>query len=224
MAITLIEMVNKVLRATGQRPNKTAFAETDSSAFLRDRINDAVFELYQMAPTTVDADGTLTLPSATRSVAAVAGLDPYRIYDWGWRINDPTGDIPLQFVDEKMIIQTFPLYETHQGPRPVYVYIANNLPSFYPLLEAGADSLTIQYKYPANVVALTTTTATFPFADGSDEMRFIELYAKFEYEMHKLMGNPDKTEGQLETTRAGLFGKYATIRGAYLVGNRRLGA
>jgi hypothetical protein len=76
MTATLIDVVNEVLRATGQRPNKTAFAETDSSAFLRDKINDALDELYDMAPFTIDADGTLTLPASTRTVAVAATLDP----------------------------------------------------------------------------------------------------------------------------------------------------
>jgi len=224
MTDTLIDVTNEVLRATGQRANKTAFAETDSSAFIRQKINDALDELYDMAPSTVDADGTLTLPASTRTVAALAGLDPYEIYDWSWRINDATGDIPLNFVTEEWIIQTFPLYETQEADRPQYVYLSNNVPAFYPLLSAGSAPLPIQYKYPAQFVKLTATTATFPWPDRSDEMTFTKLYAQLEYEMHKLMGNPDHTREKLETVRCRLTAKYWLKRPAGFIGNRIIGA
>lgn len=223
MADTLIDVVNEVLRATGQRPNKTAFAETDSTAFIRDRINDALDELYDMAPTSVDANGTLTLPASTRTVAALAGLDPSEIYQWGWRINNANGDIPLKFVSERHIIENYPLYETEEADSPRLVYLSNNTPAFYPLLSAGSASLTIQYKYPAQFVKLTEPSATFPWPDRSDEMAFVKLFAKYEYEMHKLMGNPDKTENQLETQRCKLTAKYALKRPMGFVGNRRIG-
>lgn len=224
MTDTLIDVTNEVLRATGQRPNKTAFAETDSSAFIRDKINDALDELYDMAPSTVDANGTLTLPASTRTVSALAGLDPYEIYDWSWRINDSTGDIPLIFLSEAWIIQNFPLNETQEAERPQYVYLSNGTPAFYPLLAAGSSSLTIQYKYPAQFVKLTLTTATFPWPDRSDEMTFIKLYAQLEYEMHKLMGNPDHTREKLETVRCRLTAKYWLKRPMGFVGNRIIGA
>jgi hypothetical protein len=224
MTATLIDVVNEVLRATGQRPNKTAFAETDSSAFLRDKINDALDELYDMAPFTIDADGTLTLPASTRTVAVAATLDPYEIYNWSWRINDVDGDIPLEFVSERFIIESFPLYETEEAVQPQYVYMSNNAPSFYPLLAAGSASLTIQYKYPTQFVKLTNTSAAFPWPDRSDELMFVKLFAQLEYEMHKLMGNPDFTREKLETKRCQITAKYAIKRPMGFVGNRIIGA
>lgn len=223
MAYTLLSLTNKILRATGQRANKTAFAETDSSAFIRDKINDALEEIYDMAPPGVDADGTLSLPASTRSVSALASLDPLEIYNWSWRINNGDGDIPLTFVSEKFIIENFPLYETEEADRPRYVYLSNGIPSFYPLLAAGSSSLTIQYKYPAQFVELTATTDTFPWLDSSDEMMMVRLYAQLEYEMHKLMGNPDHTREKLETIRCRLTAKYWMKRPMGFVGNRIIG-
>lgn len=223
MAYTLISLVNKVLRATGQRANKTAFAETDSSAFLRDKINDALEELYDMAPSEVDADGTLTLPASTRTVAALANLDPYEIYNWGWRIHNANGDIPLTFVSERFIIENFPLYEAEEADYPRYVYLSNGSPAFYPLLADGSPSLTIQYKYPSQFVELTATTDTFPWPDSSDEMMMVRLYAQLEYEMFKLMGNPDHTREKLDTVRCRLTTKYWLNRPMGFVGNRIIG-
>lgn len=224
MTYTLISLTNKVLRATGQRANKTAFAETDSSAFIRDKINDALEELYDMAPSAVDADGTLTLPASTRKVAALANLDPYEIYQWGWRIHNVNRDIPLTFVSETWIIENFPLHETEEADLPQYVYLSNNTPAFYPLLTAGSSSLTIQYKYPAQFVELTATTDTFPWPDTSDEIALVRLYAQLEYEMHKLMGNPDHTREKLETVRCRLTAKYWLKRPTGFVGNRIVGS
>lgn len=224
MAITLLDLVIEVLRSTGQNPNKTAFSETDSTQFIVDRINDGLDVIYGLAPSSIDADGSLTLPASTRSVAAVSGLDPYHIYDWSWRINQSVGDIALEQVSEKFVIKNFPLYETYEAAFPKYVYLSNGVPSFYPLLKAGSASLTIQYKYPAQMVKLTETTATFPFQDRSEEMTFLKLYAKFQYELFKLMGNPDFTGGMVEDAKGALIGKYEALNPFRIAGNARFGA
>ena len=223
MADTLIDVTNRVLRATGQRSDKTAFSETDSTSFVRDRINDALQEIYHQGPPPTQADGLLTLPPSTRSVA-ISGLDTGQIYENGWRINRASGDIPLQVVEESFLISHFPAFETEEADFPQYVYLANGIVSFYPLLIAGSPSLTIQYKYPSQFVRLENAADVFPFVDGSEEMRYIHIRAQHEYEMHKLMGNPDATREKAEVLMATLAGKYARIRNMSFVGARRYGA
>lgn len=212
MAETLIEVTNEILLDTGQNSAKTEFKTTDSTSFIRNVINRALQILYGMAPTSVDVDGSLILPASTRSVAGPSGLDVHRIYEWSWRINNSAGDIPLKFASEQYIITTFPDFEVAEAIIPTYVYIANNTPSYYPLLKAGQPDLTIQFKYAAQYAKLVDTTATFPFEDGSEEMLFVKLYAKLQYQLHKLMGNPDVTATEVDSVLATLEGKYARLK------------
>jgi hypothetical protein len=209
MAITLIDLINKVLLITSQRDNKTVIAETDSTKLVREYINEALSWIYDQYPTQVDADGTGTLTTA-RTITPPTGLDPYRVYDWSWRIQDSAGDIPIDFVTEQFIINEYPSYETDTADNPKYVYLTNGLFGFYPLLASGTK--TIKYKYPANSTALTATAATFPFPDESPEMKFIKLYARLQYEVDKGLGQPGVTNDKVEDLQAMLIAKYAKAK------------
>lgn len=221
MANTMIYVINEVLRATQQRPNKTAVSDTDSTAFILDKLNEALENIYGMSPTGIDVDATLTLPASTRTVAIASGLDPYRIYDWSWAISKVTGDTELEQVTEQYIQDRYPDYETGDAAEPRLVYFSGGEAAFYPLLEAGASSLTIQYKYPTQFVKLAAATDTFPFPDRSDEMAYIKFYAQAEYEIEKGLGAPDYTLEKAATKRARLKGKYARGKRIGFKGYRR---
>ena len=209
MADTLLSVVNEILRATSQYPNKTAFADTDSTNFIVDRVNDALGNIYSLKPTNVDADGTITVTPSTRLFNGPSGLDLYRVYNWSWRINNSDGDIAVGAVTKEFIITNYPKFETEEGPQPEYIYLDNNQIGIYPLLEAGASNLTIQFSYPANMVKLTATTATFPFADRSEEMAYIKTYAQFEYESLKGLGQPGIAYQKMMDRWGTLVAKYA---------------
>lgn len=209
MADTLLDIVKRVLRATGQNPSKTAFADTDDTQYIVDRINEALQKLYSQNPTQVDTDGTVTLAASTRTVSAPSDQDVSKIYPWSWRIDQSAGDKPLTFVTKEFIVGRFPLYETLEASFPQYVYIDGGDIAFYPLLTAGSTSLPIQFSYPAMNARLSSTTATFPWVDNSDEMQYLELFATGKYELYKGLGQPVVTIGLANSTWARLIARYA---------------
>lgn len=207
MAETALSLINRVLQNTGQNV-VTAFSDNDDSNFLLNKVNEALADLYNLNPTTVDADGSVTLPASTRVVNGPSGLDIYRIYNWSFAIDDSEGDIDLEFVTEQFIRDTYPKYDTDTAKNPRFVYIDNNRLAFYPLVEATEPSKTVVFKYPAMASRLTATTDTFPFVDNSDELYYIEFYAQREYELYKGLGNPGVTDDKAMTKRDALDARY----------------
>jgi hypothetical protein len=212
MADTLIDVINEVLTATSQRGNKTAIAQTDSTAFIRDRLNDALENIYDIKPFVVDLDGTTTITASTRTFSGPSGIDLNNIDTDTFRINDANGDIPLPYVTEDFIIQNYPSFETAEADLPMYVYFTNGLLAIYPLLTTGATSLTLQYKYSSQFVKLTATTATFPFKDRSPEMKYCKLWAQRDYEISKGLGQPGATQSLIDDEWAKITGKYRRNR------------
>ena len=223
MADQLIDVINEVLIATGQRGNKTAIAQTDSTAYLRDRVNDALDQLYKLKPFVVDADGTVTITPAQRTFAGPTDTELQNIHPWSLRINDADGDIPVQLVTEQFILENYPGFETAQAEYPQYVYFANGLIAVYPLLETGASNLTLQFKYSTQFTKLTTTSATFPFEDRSDEMKYVKLFAQLRYEVFKGLGQPGVTNDEMTGVFARLVAKYRKGKRFGFVGSRHYG-
>ena len=219
--MALIDITNEVLRATGQRANKTAFAETDSTSYIRDRINDALDLIYGLRPFQIKTAGSITLPASTRTVSGPLGLDISRIDKDSFRIHNSAGDIPLAYVTDDYIRQNYPSFETKEAEEPRYVYFDGADLAFHPLLKAGASSLTIQFDYWTQFTKLTATDATVPFEERSDEMRFIKLYAQMRYEIHKGLGQPGVTNDDVKDVKAKLVAKYAKTKKVGFTGNRR---
>lgn len=223
MSDTLIDIINRIRQSVGSRGNKTAISETDGTAFLRDKINEALIRIYGWGPSDTNTDGTVTLPVATRTVNGPTGLDLARIHHWSWRINDTAGDIPLEQVTKQFIIEQFPSYETEQGVTPQYVYLEGQTIGFYPLVLSTLSSLTIQFSYPAQLSRLAATTDTIIFPDTSDEMRYIELYAKRAYEIEKGLGQPGVTNEDMDDMRDKLKAKYRKSKRVGITGHRKYG-
>lgn len=190
---TLISVTNDILRATGQRADKTDFAETDSTSYLRDRINEALQTIYGLQPFIIDADGTITITPSTRTFSGPSATPLTNIHTNTLRLNQAIGDIPLEYVTEEFIIRAFPDFETIEADFPRYVYFTNGLIGVYPLLKSGDANLTLEFKYSTQFVKLTDKAATFPFENRSVELEYVKLYAQMRYEIFKGFGQPAET-------------------------------
>ncbi|MCE3234529.1 MAG: hypothetical protein K0Q50_709 [Vampirovibrio sp.] len=223
MADTLIDVINEVLTATGQRANKTTIAATDSTAYLRDRVNDALDWLYKLKPFVVDADGTVTITPAQRTFNGPLDTELQNIHPWSLRINDSDGDIPVSLVTEQFIIENYPDFETAESGSPQYVYFSNGSIAVYPLLETVAANLTLQFKYATQFTKLTSAAATFPFEDRSDEMKYVKLFTQLRYEVFKGLGQPGVTNDEMEATKARIIAKHHKSKRVGFKGSRRYG-
>ncbi len=221
MVDTLLDVTKEVLRATHQTVSITSFSDTNDTNWIVDRINDALNTIYDLKPTQVDLDGSVTLAASTRTVSPPTGLDIYRIYNWSYRINDSDGDIDLDFVTKEFIVTTFPEYETYEAEQPSYVYYDGNSLAFYPLLKAGSTALTIQFSYPAQFIKLTSPTDIFPFADRSTEMAYIKLCAQRDYEVDKGLGQPGVTQSKIDEKWGIIVAKYQKGKRVGFKGYRR---
>lgn len=223
MADTLIDVINEVLTATAQRANKTTIVATDSTAYLRDRINDALDTLYKLKPFVVDTDGTVTITPSTRTFNGPSDTELQNIHPWSLRINNSGGDIPVELVTEQYIIENYPDFETAEAEHPEHVYFSNGQIAIRPLLKAGSSNLTLQFKYSTQFTKLTSAAATFPFEDRSDEMRFIKLQSQLKYEVFKGLGQPGVTNDEMESVYARLYAKHRKGKRFGFVGSRRYG-
>lgn len=212
MADTLGAMTVRILRMTGQNPNKTGLADTDDTQWVADRINEAMQYLFNLKPFEIDLNGSITLPASTRLMDGPAGLDLYRIYDWSWRVNQTTGDVKINPVTQEFIVNSFPLYESNEGDYPEYVYLEGGQVGFYPLLKSSSASQIIQFIYPSMQSRLTDWASTFPFEDNTEELLYCETYTKLEYEIYKGLGDPDETRDKLLTLKGILKVKYARAK------------
>jgi hypothetical protein len=222
MADTLLSVINEILVATQQR-EKTAFSANDDTRYLIDRVNDALNDIYTLCPETIDANGTITITPSTRLFNGPSGLDVNQIYEWSFRIDDTEGDIEVSHVPKSFIVSNYPTYETEESDQPIYVYQEGTQLGIYPLLNAGASNLTLQFIYPSPLVKLTTTTDTFPFQDRSIEMKYIKAYAQLRYEIFKGLGQPAYTMQVVEDAWATLVGSYASTKQVGFIGYRRYG-
>lgn len=223
MADTLIDVINDVLIATSQRGNKTAISQTDSTAYIRDRLNDALRRVYKLEPFEVDTDGTVTITPSTRTFAGPTDTELHRIKPWSFRINDSDGDIPVTLVTEEYILEHFPKFETEEAEKPRYVYFTNGLIGAYPLLLTGSSNLNLQFKYSTQFTRLTSTSATFPFKDESDEMEYCKLYAKLHYELFKGLGQPGVTKDDVDSLWSVMVTKHMKRKRVGFTSSRRYG-
>lgn len=220
MADTVGNMTIRVLRRTLQNPSKTSFADSDDTQLILDLLNEASQMLRNLAPTTVDAEATFTIPINTRLIAIpVSGLDAYDIYDWSWQYTDANGkQVPLEIATNQFVYQTFPNYTTDTAQYPRYVYIDDNQIAVYPLIQPGGISLTGKFKYPALAARKTSWADTFPYPDNW--LTWMERYAQYNYEVTKGLGNPPITAVIMETLYGHIFGKTKKARRIRFIGSR----
>lgn len=220
MVDTLIDVVNEVLVDTQQR-QKTAFSNNDDTNFIVARVNDGVKDIYHLTPDRIDTNGTVTITPSTRLFDGPVNLDVTEIHDWSFRIDNSDGDIKVAHVPKEYIVTTYPQYETHEADKPLYVYQEGTQLGIYPLLEAGASNLTLQFIYPAVYTKLVNTTDTFPFIEGTLEKQYVKAYAQMRYEVFKGLGQPALTIQMVDDLWAALVGKYNKTKRIGFVGYRR---
>jgi hypothetical protein len=202
---TLIDVINDVFREVGNRTNKTVIGDTDETGFVRNRINDALAEIYGLQPFNVDVAGSTVITPSTRTFSGPTGTDLNNIHTWSFRVNNA----PVAYVTNQFIITHCPDFETAEGASPSYVYFAEGgRLAIYPMLTAGAANLTLKFLYSTQFTRLTAAAATFPFEDGSDEMRYVKLCAQRDYELRKALGQPDATALKAMNLWAKLVAKY----------------
>jgi len=197
MADTLIDVVKRVLRATGQDTDISAFSDNDDTQFIVDQINEGLLDLHSLGGGDIILNGTLTVTPSTRLFSVATGLDIHEIEQFSWRINNALGDIPLKYVTREYIISRYPLFEAQESETPEFVYYEAQKAGFYPLLKAGASNLTIQYSYLTTSVRLSATTDTFPYPDKW--VQYAQKYAQGKYEIYKGLGQPAVTAGESDS-------------------------
>ncbi len=207
---TLIDLINDVLISTRQRGNKTSIQEQDSTQYIALAINDAFEWIYRYYPTQVDNDGTFAVQPSIRTYT-VPGLDVQRIYDWSWILRRPDGSNLLRYATKQTVVTGNTDYQTTYG-EPSIVYIDNGKVALFPVPPADFSGSSVQFTYPAQYATFTDPLSVFPFENGSDELRFVKLYAKHQYQMEKGLGQPDATLMELEQLRAQVIAKYRGTR------------
>lgn len=220
MTTTFGDLIIAVLGATRQNRSKTAISDTDDTRWIADRLDEEFQRICGLKPFEVDTNATITLPASTRLVSGPAGVPLSRFYDWSWRINNAAGDIKLDQVTLEYIVNAHPDYETAEADQPEVVYLEGSSLGVYPLLKAGAASLTIQGIYPAMYTAGTWST-TFPFADQGNELLCAKKFAQYRYEKRKGLGSWEDTYDEYETAMGLLKVEYARAKRQGTKGYRR---
>lgn len=211
MAESLKNILVRVLRATGQDEDITSIGDDDDTQFIVDRMNEAIDKLRDLGPTQINATGTISIPESTRRIS-LGGINPYEIIEHTFRLSTSEGDTPIQRVSYEYIIQVFPKFETDTAEYPRYVYFDSNQLAVYPLVKVGSGAKLIQFKYPLLNLKVSGLNDTFDFPDRW--LRYVEYYARGEYELYKGLGQPDYHLGKAEDL-------YARIKAKVMATNRQ---
>lgn len=193
MADTLLSVVKRVLRVTGQYPMITTFSDDDDTSYIVDRINDALIDLRSLNPNHLNEASTITITAGTRLYDIASGLDVYDIDVNSLRVDN----YAIDWIDVDNLIKLHPDYETVTGEKIRYIYFDDNQIGVYPVLAAGESDQTLKYRHPDVWVRLSATTDTFPYPDPN-WVTYCERRAQFEYEVFKGLGNPVATQQKMD--------------------------
>jgi hypothetical protein len=189
MADTLLDVVKRVLIATGQDPAISAFSNTDDTNYLVQQVNEALLKLRALKSTHLDNNATITVTASTRLYSVVTGLDVYDIDSTSFRVDTNS----IQLVTLESLKRRDTEYDTRTAPKIESIYYENGQIGVYPVLQAGATSQTLKYRHPDVWTRLAATTDVFPYPDPY-WITYCERYAQFNYELFKGLGNPVATQ------------------------------
>lgn len=195
MADTLLDVVKRILRVTGQDPTITVFSDDDDSQFIVDEINKAMEDIRTLNPSHTESTSTSTITAGTRLYSVSTGLDIYDIDRNSLRLDNGV----VYWIDVDNLIARDKEFDTRTGPKVQYIYYENNQIGVYPILESGATDQTLKYRHPEVFTRLTATTDTFLYPDPV-WVTYCERKAKLAYELYKGLGNPVATD--LEVSKA----------------------
>lgn len=218
MADTLLAVVKRVLRATGQDPMITTFSDDDDTQFIVDEINKALEDIRTLNPTHTNTSSSHTITAGTRLYSVATGLDVYDINRNSLRLDNGKTD----WIDVVNLISKDKEYDTRTGPKVQYIYYDDNQIGVYPILEAGADDQTLKYSHPEVFTRLTATTDTFPYPDPV-WVTYCERKAKYQYEIYKGLGNPVATSIEVDEAWANCTALAAQTNRMQVRGYRRYG-
>lgn len=191
MAVTLLQVVQRVSRPVGLDPTITSFSNNDETNDLVQYVNEAYEELLIVLPSStpfLNSSGTLSLTNGTRLYSVASNAMPFDLYEWSF-INTTGSDAQITFATKDYINTLDIEYKTTAGT-PTYAYVEGNQQvGFYPVPNA---SFTVTYEYGISSPArLTATSDTFLIPDRW--VRYIEKSAQEKYERVKGYGDPDAT-------------------------------
>lgn len=204
MAVTLLEVVQRVSRHVGLDPTVTSFSNADETNDLVQYINEAYEELYMALPPStpyLNDSGSITTAAGTRTYALESGALPFNLYSWSLE-NETNTDKRLQLVTLDYVASMDSQYNENRS-EPAYIYVeGSNTLGIYPVPDAV---YTINYQYGKDFsTRLSSTTDSFIFPDRW--IRFVEKRAQEKYERVKAFADPDQTAAE-----AGMFLENALI-------------
>lgn len=191
MAVTLLQLVQRVNRKVGLDPTITSFSNDDESNDVVQDIVEAYEDLVMALPPEcpyLNASGSISAVDGTRLYALASDAQSPDLYEWSFE-NETENDAPLTFVTKDYVQALDPRYDEVEG-KPKYIYLeGSNQVGIYPIPDA---SYTIKYQYGKSITTrLSATTDTFILPDRW--MRYPELMARAEYEGRKGMSDSEKT-------------------------------
>lgn len=208
---TLLQLVNEVLRRTGQVEVSTLSNAQTPATQTRDFINDTCFEMAQKLKTQrFLKQGTITTANGTSAYNLASDAE----------INSLLGDSVLESGSEQPLRETDYTYPLTHGRdatgQPTCYYRAGNQLVLYPTPDAA---YTVQYSYLIKPADLLDDDDTSPLPPEWEKVLILGAQARLE----KFLGEPDAAEqsymlyldsmGQLR--KRGSLKPGARIRGSY---------
>lgn len=192
MAVTLLQVVNRVRRSVGLNSDVTSFADTDESNDNVQDVNEAYEELLMTIPNNtpyLNSSSTISAVASTRLYSLASDCMVYDLYDFSFE-NETQNDAPMRLVTKEEVQKIDSRYDEVTGV-PYLVYAeGNNQVGLYPVPDG---SYTINYQYGQTPSSrLSSTSATFVVPDRW--VRFIEKKAQEKYERRKAYSDPDNTK------------------------------
>lgn len=191
MAVTLLDVVNRIRRNVGLDPTITAFSDDDESNDNVQDVNESYEDLLQVLPKGIpylNKSASLSLVNGTRLYSIATDAHGFNLYSWSFQ-NETDEDEPLIFTTLEYIQALTPKYDETTG-KPKYVYLeGNDQVGFYPIPDGAR---TVDYKYGQSLTArLSSTSATFIIPDPW--VRVVEKMAQERYERRKGYASANRT-------------------------------
>ena len=190
MAITLLEVAQRVARQVGLDTGFAGFSELDETKDLVSDINDARESLWMTLPKNTPyfySEGVFNLVNGVRTYALASDAQSFALMDWSFE-NETSDDAPIQPVTLAWVQYQDSRFDEVAGqPSMVYREGVDSV-GFYPIPDA---SYTVNYRYAGTPSRLSLTTDTFGLPDTW--VQWIVLKAQEAYERRKNLGNPDMT-------------------------------
>lgn len=191
MALTLLQLIQRVSRKVGLDPTITSFSDTDETNDLVQDIAEAYEDLLAELPPQLPylhGTGSITTVAGTRLYALAANARAFDLNEWSFQ-NETDDDSPLELVTREFIQKLDPKYDETQN-KPLYLYLeGSDQLGVYPVPD---DVYTISYSYGAgSVTRVSATTDTFIIPDRW--LRYVEKSAQASYERRKGFSGAEET-------------------------------